>query len=136
VDYTQDDFTAGRAYDVIFDMVPGSSYSACINALRPHGRYLAGNARLSTMLRCVLTTRFTNKTARVAFAGETKEELRTLKEMIEGEQIGSIVDTVLPMRQAADAHRRVEAEQRVGAIVIELPNHQTVESVTVPPPVD
>ena len=50
LDYTHDDFTAGgRTYDVIFDMVPGSPYAACINALRPQGRYLAGNARLSTM---------------------------------------------------------------------------------------
>ena len=121
VDYTRDDFTAGgRAYDVIFDMVPGSSYSACIKALRPNGRYLAGNARLSTMLRCLWTTRFTGKTARVALAGETAEELSTLKAMTEDEQIGSIVDTVYPMPQAADAHRRVETEQRVGAIVLAI----------------
>ena len=51
-DYTQEDFTAdGRTYDVIFDMVPGSSYAACINALNPGGRYLAGNPRLAVMLR-------------------------------------------------------------------------------------
>ena len=121
VDYLHDDFTAGgRTYDVIFAMVPGSSYSACINALRPHGRYLAGNARLSTMLRCVWTTRFTGKTARVALARETSEELLTLKEMIEAEQIDSIVDTVYPMQQAAEAHRRVDTEQCVGAIVIAI----------------
>ena len=101
-------------------MVPGSSYSACISALRPLGRYLAGNARLSTMLRCVWTTRFTGKAARVALARETREELLTLREMIEAEKIDSIVDTVYPMQQAAEAHRRVETEQRVGAIVIAI----------------
>ena len=121
VDYMHDDFTAGGpTYDVIFDMVPGSSYSACISALRPHGRYLAGNARLSTMLRCVWTTRFTGKAARVALAQETREELLTLKEMIEAETLDSIVDTVYPMPQAAEAHRRVDTEQRVGAIVIAI----------------
>ena len=121
VDYMRDDFTAGgRTYDVIFDMVPGSSYSACISALCPKGRYLAGNARLSTMLRCVWTTRFTSKTARVALARETREELLTLKEMIEEGKIGSIVDTVYPMQQVAEGHRRVETEQRVGAIVIAI----------------
>ena len=121
VDYMHEDFTAGGPiYDVIFDMVPGSSYSACINALRPHGRYLAGNARLSTMLRCVWSTRFTRTTARVALARETREELLTLKEMIEEGKIDSIVDTVYPMQQAADAHRHVETEQRVGAIVIAI----------------
>ena len=119
VDYARADFTAGgRTYDVIFDMVPGSSYSACVNALRPRGRYLAGNARLSTMLRCLWTTRFTDKTCRVAPARETAEALLALKQMIEDETIGSIVDAVYPMEQAAAAHHRVDTEQRVGAIVI------------------
>jgi NADPH:quinone reductase-like Zn-dependent oxidoreductase len=80
VDYTQDDFTARRgSYDVIFDHGARHSYSACIDALKPHGRYLAGNARLSTMLRCVWTTRFTDKTARVASAPESRKELLTLR---------------------------------------------------------
>lgn len=121
IDYTKEGFTAkGRKYDVIFDMVPGSSYSACIKALNSNGRYLSGNPRLSVMLRSVFTTRFTNKTAKFAFAGETKEELRTLKEMIEDGIIGSIVDRVYPMEEAADAHSRVETEQRLGAIVIAI----------------
>lgn len=35
IDYTEEDFTrTGRAYDVIFDMVPRSSYGACIRALK------------------------------------------------------------------------------------------------------
>jgi NADPH:quinone reductase-like Zn-dependent oxidoreductase len=97
------------------NMVPGSSFSACINAFRPQGRYLAGNARLSTMLRCVWTTRFTDKTCRVAPARETTEALLVLKQMIEDETIGSIVDAFYPMQQAVAAHRRVDTEQRVGA---------------------
>ena len=121
IDYTKTDFTAeGQTYDVIFDMVPGSNYSGCINALAPNGRYVTGNPRLWTMLRTVLTTRFTNKTARFAFARETCAELIELKELIEAQKIGSIVDTVYPMAQAAEAHRRVENEQRVGGIVITI----------------
>ncbi len=72
------------------------------------------------MLRSVFTTRFTNKTAGFAFARETKKELLALKEMIEGGKIGSIVDRVFPMEQAADAHHRVETEQRLGAVVIAI----------------
>jgi NADPH:quinone reductase-like Zn-dependent oxidoreductase len=121
VDYTTEDFAmSGQTYDVIFDMVPGSSYQACIDCLNPGGRYLAGNPRLSFMLRSVFTTRFTDKKVMFAFARETKEELLSLKEMIEAGKIGSIVDTVYPMERAAEAHRRVEAEQRVGAVVLEM----------------
>lgn len=121
IDYTREDFTAGaRRYDVIFDMVPRSDYRACIDALNPRGRYLSGNPRLSVMLRSVLTTRFTDKTATFAFARETKEELSALKEMIEAGKIVSIVDRVLPMEQAAEAHTLVETEQRIGAIVLAI----------------
>ncbi len=125
IDYTKEDFaSSGRTYHVIFDMVPGSQYSACIKALNPNGRYLSGNPRFSVMLRSVLTTRFTDKTATFAFARETKEELAALKEMIEDGTIGSIVDRVLPMEQAADAHRLVETEQRLGAVVIAIGDFQ------------
>jgi len=121
VDYTRTDFTAsGATWDVIFDMVPGSSYSGCMRSLTPTGRYLCGNPRLVDMFRCALTNRFSRRRAFFNFAHETREELATLKEMIEGGRIGSIVDTVYPMAEAAAAHRRVESEQRVGAIVIAM----------------
>ncbi len=125
IDYTKEDFaSSGRTDHVIFDMVPGSQYSACIEALNANGRYLSGNPRFSVMLRSVLTTRFTDKTARFAFARETKKELAALKEMIEDGTIGSIVDRVYPMEQAADAHRLVETEQRLGAVVIAIGDFQ------------
>lgn len=121
VDYTKEDFAGrGRTYDVIFDMVPGSSYSACITSLNPDGRYLCGNPRLSVMLRSLLTNWFTSRRATFAFARESKEELLALTEMIEGGQIQSIVDRVFPMEQAAEAHRLVQTERRVGAIVITM----------------
>ena len=121
IDYTKEDFAgSGRTYDVIFDMVPGSSYTACIRTLNSNGRYLSGNPRLSVMFRSIFTTRFTNKTATFAFAREAKGELLALKEMIENGIIGSIVDRVFPMEQATDAHRLVETEQRLGAVVIAI----------------
>ena len=121
IDYTKESFVAnGRTYDVIFDMVAGTSYGACINALNPGGRYLSANPRFSLMLRSVLTTRFSNKTVRFAFAQEAKAELHTLKEMIEDGKIRSIVDKTYPMERAADAHTRVETEQRLGAVVIAI----------------
>ncbi len=120
-DYTKEDFTnSGQTYDVIFDMVARSSYSACVKSLNPKGRYLMGNPRISDMLRSVLTSRFTDKTAIFAFAGEKEEELLALKEMIESGKIKSIVDKIYPLDQAAQAHRRVETEQRLGIVVISV----------------
>jgi transposase-like protein len=75
---------------------------------------------IAAMLRTVFTSRFSDKRATFTFAGETREELSTLCEMIEAGKIQSIVDRVLPMDQAAAAHRLVETEERRGAIVLEI----------------
>jgi len=121
VHYRRQDFTkSGQTYDVIFDMVARSDYSGAVNSLKPGGRYLIGNPRLSDMLRSLITTRFTDKTVTFVFAGEKEEELNALKEMIEAGRIRSIVDKVYPPDQAAAAHRRVETEQRLGIVVIDM----------------
>lgn len=121
IDYQTEDFTRrDQQWDVVFDMVPGSPYSQCIQALKPGGRYFSGNPTLATMLRCALTNRTTDKRASFAFAKETRESLGELKALIESDQVGSIVDVVYPLEQAVDAHRRVEREERLGAVVLEI----------------
>jgi len=121
IDYQKQDFGASdRRYDVVFDMVAGSSYAACLRVLKPQGRYLSGNPRLSVMIRSFFTNWFGSKGASFAFARETRRELVALKQMIEAGSIRSIVDRVYSMEEASEAHRRVEAEERQGAVVISI----------------
>ena len=87
------------------------------------------NPRISDMLQSVLTSTFTDKTAIFAFAGEKEEELLELKEMIEEGKIKSIVDKIYSFEQAADAHRRVETEQRLGPVVISVEHNNKVPQV-------
>ena len=62
VDYEEGNFTKpGSTYDVILDMVASGSYSDCIKALAPNGRYLMANPRFLNMFRSVLTSKFTDK---------------------------------------------------------------------------
>jgi NADPH:quinone reductase-like Zn-dependent oxidoreductase len=121
IDYTKESFAAmGRTFDVIFDVVAGDSFTASIRALNANGRYLTANPRLSVMFRSIFISRFSGKTAKFAFAKESREELLALKKMIENGKIKSIVDKVYPMEQAVHAHNRVETEQRLGAVVIAI----------------
>jgi NADPH:quinone reductase-like Zn-dependent oxidoreductase len=116
VDYTTDDVTAtGRRFDVIFDMVPGSPHRRLIGMLTPGGRYLNGNPSLSVLVRSMLS-----KTVTATFAPENAEALATITDLIEAGKVRSIVDRVYPMSEAAEAHRRVETEQRLGAVVITI----------------
>lgn len=119
IDYeTEKISAAGRLYDVMFDMVPGNPFGPAMRLLTEDGRYFSGNPSVSVMLRAPLASRLTNRTASFAFARETSEELEALRELIEAGAIRPIVDRVLPMEQAAEAHRLVETEERIGAVVI------------------
>jgi NADPH:quinone reductase-like Zn-dependent oxidoreductase len=122
-DYTKEDFSkSDQTYDVIFNMVARSSYSKCIKLLKPAGQYLLGNPRVSDMLRSLFTSKFTSQIACFSFAGEKEQELLELKAMIEAGTIKSIIDKVYSAEQAAEAHRRVETEQRLGVVVINMEN--------------
>jgi D-arabinose 1-dehydrogenase-like Zn-dependent alcohol dehydrogenase len=68
----------------------------------------------------VVTSRFSDKTALFAFAGETEDELQALKELVEAGKIESVVDKIYAPEQATEAHRRVETEQRLGIVVIRM----------------
>jgi len=119
VDYAKEDFTnSGTSYDVIFSMVAQASYSSCVRTLKPGGRYVMANPKLSDMLRSPLTSRFGDKKVYFAFAGEREEELLELKRMIEAGEIAATVDKIFSMAEAAQAHTRVETEQRLGTVVI------------------
>jgi NADPH:quinone reductase-like Zn-dependent oxidoreductase len=121
IDYQEGDFGASdRRYDVVFDVVAGSSCAACLRGLEPQGRYRSGNPRLCVMIRSFPTNWFGSKEARFAFARETTRELVALKEMIEAGSIRSIVDRVYPMEEASEAQRRVEAKERRGAVGISI----------------
>ncbi|WP_320823341.1 NAD(P)-dependent alcohol dehydrogenase [Reinekea sp.] len=121
IDYRQADFRQSTAeYDVVVDMVASSPYGSTISALRANGRYLMANPSLIKMLRAVWTTQFSSKQVLFAFAAETLGELQTLQLMLKEGQIRAVVDRVYPMAKAADAHRRVESEQRLGSVVIQI----------------
>ena len=132
VDYQRQNISSlNEKYDIILDMVTRSSYDGCLGLLTSGGRYLMANPRLSDMLRAPWTNKFTNKKVIFAFARESEAELLALKEMIEAGQIRSVVDKVYSMDQAAEAHQRVETEQRIGSIVISLePALETVHEVS------
>lgn len=123
IDYKKQNFAkSGKTHDVLFSMVAGISFSECLSVLKPDGRLLLANPRIADMLRSLITNNFSTKNVDFAFAGETRQELLELKTMIETGIIHPVVDRVYPMDQAAEAHRTVESEQRLGTIVIAMSN--------------
>lgn len=120
-DYREHDVTElGDRFDVVFDMVPSTSVSGMLRLLAPGGRYVNGNPRLLTMLRAPLVSRRSDRRLLFRFADESPAILRELATMIDAGELGSIVDRVLPMEEAVEAHRLVDTEEREGAIVLAI----------------
>jgi NADPH:quinone reductase-like Zn-dependent oxidoreductase len=119
MDYTREDFTrSGQSYDVIFDVVGKSPFARSLRALRPGGRYLLANPRLSLFARGWWASRTTDKRVIMGLAGDQSAHLRFLKEQVEAGTLKSVVDRCFPLERTADAHRYVETGQKQGHVII------------------
>ena len=118
IDYTREDFSAGgAAYDTVLDVVGKGTFSRCIKALKPNGRYLLANPQLSSMFRGTWVSRTSGKKVVFEVAKQTVEDLLSLKELIEAGTIKPVIDRTYPLEQVAEAQRYVETGNKKGNVV-------------------
>lgn len=132
LDSTQPDFAARLAEtapDVILDMVGGWFLTANIAALRPGGRLVViafqggatGEIDLARVMRNQLTV--TGSTLRGRAADEKARLARaveaTVWPWIAAGQVRPVIEAVLPLDQAAEAHARLEARTVTGKLILE-----------------
>ena len=115
IDYTEEDFTkSGHTYDVIFDAVMKTSFSRCKRSLKQEGVYMTVDYPL---LQALWTSLVGSK--RVVFGIANRiEDLDFLRELVEAEELRTVVDRLYPLEQTAEAHRYVEKGHKRGNVVI------------------
>ncbi len=124
IDYTHDDFTAGKErYDLIFDILGRSSFAGCKRVLRPGGRYLLASFKMKQLLQMLWTKIAGDKKVICALSGDKAEDLEFITGLIEAGHIKAVIDRTFPLKQAADAHRYVENGNKKGQVVITLTNN-------------
>ncbi len=121
IDYTKEDFSQnGETYDVIFEAVDKSSFSACMRSLKKQGIYLNITVPLPAMR--MLWTKMTS--SKKLLLGENSPEnakdLSFLKELVEAGKIKSVIDKCYPLEQIVEAHRYVDKGHKKGNVVISL----------------
>ncbi len=128
IDYKQEDFTKrGETYDVIFDVIGTSSFSGSLQSLKPNGRYLIANPRMSKMIRGLWTSWTSSKKVIFTFADRKVEDLMYLKELIEAGHLKTIIDRTYPLEQTAEAHRYVETGQKAGHVIIAVVHNHNAD---------
>ena len=119
IDYTREDFSKnGETYDVIFDVVGKSSFTACVRSLKEKGLYLLGNPGLSQQVRGLWTSMTSSKKIIGGMVSYRTEDLVFLKELAEAGKIRSVIDRRYPLEQIVEANRYVESGQKTGNVVI------------------
>ena len=134
INYRTEDFVARvreetGGVDVILDMIGAKYLTRNVEALAANGRLaiigLQGGARAEIDLNALMRTRaqVIGTVLRARPAAEKAAIVAAVRErvwpLVESGAVRPVVDRVLPMRDAAGAHRVVEAGQNIGKVVLE-----------------
>ncbi len=137
INYREDDFvsevrriTGGSGVDIVLDMVGGDYLARNIDCLAEEGRHVSiavqrgSTAQINianVMVRRLMLTGSTLRPRSVAFKSMVAEEIaRTVWPAVGEGRLRPVIDSVFPLDQAAEAHRRMEAGEHVGKIVLEI----------------
>jgi putative PIG3 family NAD(P)H quinone oxidoreductase len=122
--------TGGHGVAVVLDMIGGDYVPRNLAALADDGRHVSiafqRGATAEIMIPDVMRRRLTltGSTLRprsVEFKTMVADEIvRTVWPYAEGGRLKPVIDSVFPLDQAADAHRRMESGEHVGKIVLKV----------------
>ena len=135
INYRIDDFTevirretSGAGVDVVLDIIGGDYFPRNLECLGMNGRLIQigviGGARSTIDLTRVLQRRLTitGSTLRARTVEEKGSLARDVEAniwpLIESGRVRPIIDCSFPLREAADAHRRLESSGHIGKIVL------------------
>lgn len=137
INYNEEDYveavknaTDGRGVDLILDMVGGAYIARNIYALAMDGRlamiaFLSG-PKAEINFAQIMTKRITvtGSTLRPRSIQDKAVIAESLREhvwpLIEAGRIAPVMDSIFPLENAADAHRRIESSGHIGKIVLTL----------------
>ena len=126
IDYTSDDFTrGGRRYDLVLDIGGNRRLSSMRRALTPTGRivmvapqrgqWIGPVARLAG---AIITTRLGQRPAAAYLADVRRDDLLTLKELIEGGKVKPVIDRTYRFEELPEGIRYLESGAAAGKIVV------------------
>jgi NADPH2:quinone reductase len=135
INYKDQDFvaevkaiTGGKGVQVVLDMVGGDYVPRNLQCLADDGRHVSiavqGGAMATIpifeiMRRRLTLTGSTLRPRNTAFKSAVADELhKTVWPHVEAGRIRPVIDRTFPLEQAAEAHRRMEAGDHVGKIVL------------------
>jgi NADPH:quinone reductase-like Zn-dependent oxidoreductase len=121
VDYTREDFTLrGRRYDVVFDTVGASSFSAASRCLVDGGAYAPTVGGVGLFALDLLTRGLTRTRLVFGMSIDKRGKLHEVAQLSKGGALRPIIDRCYSLAEIPEAHRYVETRRKRGNVVITL----------------
>lgn len=124
IDYHADNFadivlkgTDGFGVDVVLDTVGGDVLARSIAVTKPYGRMVGIVEDIQGSLDPAFIK---NITLHLMFLERARYKLDALRVLAERGQLKPVIDSVLPLEQAAEAHRRLEQGGVKGKLVLKV----------------
>lgn len=114
------DETHGRGVDLVQDNVGAKTWPQALQTLARNGRLVSTGSHSGAEVTFNLSQVYHRQIRIIGANGGTYPELATIFELMEKERLKPIVDTVLPLDQIHEGHRRLEEYEHFGKIVIEM----------------
>ena len=121
IDYRKEDFSAGgAAYDLIFDVLGRSSFSAAKKVLTKNGIYFRVSFKLGELVQMLITRITGGKKVVCTLAPGGREDLERVRSLIAAGKLRTIVAKTFPLADAAAAHRYAESGGKQGSVVLQI----------------
>lgn len=108
--------TAGRGVDAAYDTVGGDTVTRTVNCVRPYGKI----ATIASVEGSINGMQLRNLTLYFGFMERTEAKIQALKTLAEWRVVKPLIDSVFPLEQVAEAHRKIEAGGMKGKIVLRI----------------
>ncbi|HKR24766.1 MAG TPA: NAD(P)H-quinone oxidoreductase [Allosphingosinicella sp.] len=137
INYNKEDFaeavtrlTGGAGVDIVLDMVGGDYLPRNLACLAEDGRHVSIAVQRGTvaeidlarvMMKRLTLSGSTLRPRTAAFKALVADEIaRAVWPHVEAGKLKPVIDSTFPLARAADAHRRMEAGEHVGKIILQM----------------
>jgi NADPH:quinone reductase-like Zn-dependent oxidoreductase len=125
IDYTEPgwadavlDATGGHGVDLVVDHTGSAFFAELLRCVAPRGRVVVCGATSGALAQVDLVDLFARQLSIIGSSDGTRAELAAVLDLMARGVLTPVIDTVLPLDQAAEAHRRLEAREHDGRLLL------------------
>jgi NADPH:quinone reductase-like Zn-dependent oxidoreductase len=125
VDYTSEDLTervleltGGRGVDVVMESVGGDVLAASLRALAKNGSVVTVGGHAGEVVPVDVILLFRSQWSLIGSVRATADEIRTCIDLVADGKLDPVIHAALPLSQAAEAHRILEAREQFGKVLL------------------